>query len=147
MIEIINRQRQRKIITKLWRDFTKRALEVIGSHEPDVTIVFVGDAAIRKLNREFRGKDYATDVLSFPVKAEAFEKEDERNLGEVVISLQRANEQAKQNQISFQVEVKQLILHGLLHLNGYDHETDNGEMDRLELRMRKRLGRTSGVDV
>jgi len=140
MIEIINRQRQRKIITKLWRDFAKRALEVIGSHEPDVTIVFVGDAAIRKLNREFRGKDYATDVLSFPVKAEAFEKEDERNLGEVVISLQRANEQAKQNQISFQVEVKQLILHGLLHLSGYDHETDNGEMDRLELRLRKRLG-------
>ena len=83
---------------------------------------------------------WAGDVLSFPVKAEAFEKEEELNLGEVVVCLQRASEQAKQNQISFQVEVKQLILHGLLHLSGYDHETDNGEMDRLELRLRKRLG-------
>jgi len=140
MIEIINRQRQRKIITKLWRDFAKRALEVIGSHEPDVTIVFVGDAAIKKLNREFRGKDYVTDVLSFPAKAEAFERQNKGNLGEVVISVQRAAEQAKQNQLSFRREVEQLILHGLLHLSGYDHETDNGEMDRLELRLRKRLG-------
>ena len=140
MVEVLNRQRLQKIDLHEYQKFSARALQAIHQKSQNATIVFVSDAIIKKLNREFRGKDYATDVLSFPVKAEAFEKEDERNLGEVVISLQRANEQAKQNQISFQVEVKQLILHGLLHLGGYDHETDNGEMDRLELRLRKRLG-------
>ena len=140
VIEIINRQRQQNINVTECREFSERALQAIQQKSQKASIVFVSDAAIKKLNREFRGKDYATDVLSFPVKAEAFEKEEELNLGEVVVCLQRASEQAKQNQISFQVEVKQLILHGLLHLSGYDHETDNGEMDRLELRLRKRLG-------
>ena len=102
--------------------------------------MFLGDVAIRELNRRFRGKRYATDVLSFPSAPEPFEKENRSHLGEVVISVQRATAQARSNRLSFDDEVKQLILHGLLHLCGYDHETDNGEMNRLELRLRKRLG-------
>ena len=139
MIEIINRQRRRKIETKQWRAFGEEALKSIGAKKPNVTIVFVGDNAIRELNRRFRGKDYATDVLSFPSAAEPFETENRSHLGEVVISVQRATAQAQSNRLNFENEVKQLILHGLLHLCGYDHETDNSEMNRLELRLRKRL--------
>ena len=139
MIEIINRQRRRKIETKQWRAFGEEALKSIGAKKPNLTIVFVGDNAIRELNRRFRGKDYATDVLSFPSAAEPFETENRSHLGEVVISVQRATAQAQSNRLSFENEVKQLILHGLLHLCGYDHETDNSEMNRLELRLRKRL--------
>lgn len=81
-----------------------------------------------------------TDVLSFPSQAEPFEIENRGQLGEVVISVQRAAAQAKQNGLTFSNEVEQLILHGLLHLCGYDHETDDGEMNRLELKLRKKLG-------
>ena len=140
MIEIVNRQRRRKIEPKHWRAFAEEALESIGAKKPNATIVFVGDNAIRELNRRFRGRDYATDVLSFPCEAELFEKENRSQLGEVVVSVQRATAQAQSNRLSFDNEVKQLILHGLLHLCGYDHETDNGEMNRLELRLRKQLG-------
>lgn len=140
MIEIVNRQRRRKIATKQWRAFAEKALESIGAKKDNATIVFLSDRAIRELNRRFRGKDYTTDVLSFPCEAEPFENENRSQLGEVVISVQRATAQAQSNRLSFDNEVKQLILHGLLHLCGYDHEIDKGEMNRLELRLRKRLG-------
>ena len=140
MIDIINRQRGRKINAKHWREFGEQALQAIGTKKPDASIVFVADEAIKKLNRQFRGKNYATDVLSFPSEAEAFEVDQQKHLGEVVISVERAAAQARGNGLSFSNEVKQLILHGLLHLSGYDHETDNGEMNRLELRLRKQLG-------
>ena len=125
---------------KQWREFSEKALQAIGGDNQGATIVFVGDEAIRKLNGQFRGKNYATDVLSFPSQAEPFEVENGSQLGEVVISVQRAMAQAKEHGLTFSGEVKQLILHGLLHLCGYDHETDRGEMNRLELRLRKRLG-------
>jgi probable rRNA maturation factor len=140
MIEIINRQRRHRINAKRWREFGEQALHAIGAGEREATIVFVTDAAIRKLNREFRHRDTCTDVLSFPSEAEPFETQDKARLGEVVISPQRAAVQARQNSLSFVNEVQQLILHGLLHLCGYDHETDKGEMNRLELNLRKKLG-------
>ena len=137
-IEVINRQRRRKINAKQWHEFGAQALSAIGSAR-DATIVFVSDRIIRDLNRQFRGKNHATDVLSFPNEAETFEIENQSHLGEVVISVQRAAAQARGNGLSFSNELKQLILHGLLHLCGYDHETDNGEMNRLELRLRRQL--------
>ncbi len=140
MIEVINRQRSRKINAEQWREFGDRALHAIDSSQQAATIVLVSDAAIRKLNKQFRGKDQVTDVLSFPNEAEAFEDENQSHLGEVVISVQRAASQAKENGLTFANEVEQLILHGLLHLCGYDHETDGGEMNRLELKLRKKLG-------
>jgi probable rRNA maturation factor len=138
MIEVINRQQRRKMNASQWRRFGEQALQAIDAKR-DATIVFVSDAAIKKLNRQFRGKDQVTDVLSFPHKAEKFEPETKSNLGEVVISVQRAAAQAKESGLTFSNEVEQLILHGLLHLCGYDHETDKGEMNRLELRLRKKL--------
>lgn len=140
MIEVLNRQRRRKINTKQWREFAEQALQAIGNKKTDASIVFVSDEAIKKLNRQFREKNYATDVLSFPSEPETFEVEQQKDLGEVVISVQRAASRARANGLTFSNEVKQLILHGLLHLSGYDHETDKGEMNRLELRLRKQLG-------
>ncbi|HKN83117.1 MAG TPA: rRNA maturation RNase YbeY [Pyrinomonadaceae bacterium] len=138
MIDIINRQRRRKINQKRWRDLAARAIEAIRSGREAVTIVFVSDSAIRKLNKQFRDTDRVTDVLSFPAEPEHFENQS--SLGEIVISTDRAGAQAKTNGLSLQNEIEQLILHGLLHLCGYDHETDNGEMTRLELKLRKKLG-------
>ena len=140
MVSVINRQRQRKTNLEQWRTFAAHALAEIGGVKQNATIVLVSDAAITRLNRQFRGKNYATDVLSFPSVGEPFEKEVEEALGEVIISVERAAQQARRNQISFAEEMKQLILHGLLHLSGYDHETDDGEMNRLELKLRRRLG-------
>jgi probable rRNA maturation factor len=140
MIEVVNRQRRRKINAKQSRDFGETALGAIGGKIRSATIVFVSDDAIKKLNRRFRGKSVATDVLSFPTEAEPFEVENGSHLGDVVISVERAATQAKANKLSFSREVEQLILHGLLHLCGYDHETDKGEMNRVELKLRKQLG-------
>ena len=141
MVEVINRQRKRRVSAKQWREFAECALKAIGNaREPEATLVFVSDLAMKKLNHQFRGKNYATDVLSFPSQHERFERELNTNLGEVVISLDRATAQAKENGLTFTNEVEQLILHGLLHLCGYDHETDKGEMNRLELKLRRTLG-------
>ena len=139
MIEIVNRQRARKLNPRQWREFGEQALQIIGRRQQDATIVFVSDQAMKELNRRFRGKDYPTDVLSFPAEAAPFEV-DKSHLGDVVISVQRAAAQAKEHKLSLNLEFKQLILHGLLHLCGYDHEADGGEMNRLELRLRRRLG-------
>src|SRR5690348_3037383 len=133
MIEVVNRQRGRKIDTQTWESFAANALDAIGKHGSSATIAFVSDTSIRQLNRQFRSIDKATDVLSFPA-------EEEENLGDIAISVQTAAAQAKENGLTFDGEIAQLILHGLLHLSGYDHETDNGEMNRLELRLRKKLG-------
>jgi rRNA maturation RNase YbeY len=86
----------------------------------------------------YRGKDLTTDVLSFPHEPDEFDP-DKNNLGDIVISAEQAQKQALENGLTFEVEIKQLILHGLLHLCGHDHETDNGEMNERELVLRARL--------
>jgi probable rRNA maturation factor len=132
MIEVVNRQRRLKVDTAAWTTFATKALAAINQRKSSATIAFVSDKRIRELNRQFRGFDKATDVLSFP-------DEDPDNLGDVAISLETAKRQAKDNGSSLDNEIAQLILHGLLHLSGYDHETDNGEMNRLELKLRRHL--------
>jgi probable rRNA maturation factor len=133
MIEVVNRQRRLKVETQAWVDFAARALDALGKSGSSATIAFVSDKAIRQLNQQFRGIDKATDVLSFP------DDGPDENLGDIAISVETAAMQAKENGLSFSGEIAQLILHGLLHLSGYDHETDNGEMNRLELKLRRKL--------
>jgi len=133
MIEVVNRQRRLGIDAKRWATLAEKALSAIGKSESSATIAFVSDKRIRELNRQFRGIDKATDVLSFPA-------EEEFNLGDMAVSVETAALQARENGLPFDQEIAQLILHGLLHLCGYDHETDNGEMNRLELRLRRKLG-------
>jgi probable rRNA maturation factor len=135
MIEAVNRQRKTKIDTKVWESFAEKAAAAIGKDGASATIAFVSDKNIRRLNQQFRDVDKATDVLSFPT-----DDTDNANLGDIAISVETAVRQAKENGLTFDEEVAQLILHGLLHLCGYDHETDNGEMNRLELCLRKKLG-------
>ncbi len=140
MIEVVNRQRHRPVDNERWRQFAENALAKIGAGGEGAVIVFVSDRAMRGLNHKFRGRHYATDVLSFPAAQSEFEKLAEASLGDVVISVEHAVHQAAEHDLSFDNEVEQLILHGLLHLCGYDHETDDGEMNRLELRLRRQLG-------
>jgi probable rRNA maturation factor len=100
-----------------------------------VTCLITDDRELRKLNRQFLGKDYATDVLSFP----------NGSGGEIAISLNRAEAQARHHGHSLFDELRILMLHGVLHLQGMDHETDSGEMARAELRWRKKLGLPTGL--
>jgi probable rRNA maturation factor len=140
MIEVINRQRKRQIDCESWQTFSAKALKLSPVSDADLAVVFISDRAMRKLNRQWRGKRGTTDVLSFPAEQTAFETAQGSSLGDVVISVEQAARQAKEHGLGFENEIAQLILHGLLHLSGYDHETDHGEMNRLELKLRKRLG-------
>jgi probable rRNA maturation factor len=140
MIEIINRQRKIPIAAARWETFAGKALKVLPAKSTSATVVFVSDRAMAELNQRWRGKRGTTDVLSFPAEQDKFEKSEGLNLGDVVISLEQAARQAKDNKLNLNNEISQLILHGLLHLCGYDHETDRGEMNRLELQLRERLG-------
>jgi probable rRNA maturation factor len=103
-----------------------------------LTIALVSDARIRALNRRFRGKDRATDVLSFPADESGV-------LGDVVIAAGVAARQAVEAGHSLQAEFRVLALHGLLHLLGYDHEHDDGRMARLERRLRVKGGLRTGL--
>lgn len=140
MIEIVNRQRKFPIASARWETFAVKALKALPVKNASATVVFVSDRAMAELNYRWRGKRGTTDVLSFPAAQDRFEKFEGLNLGDVVISVEQAARQAKENKLSLNAEVAQLILHGLLHLCGHDHATDKGEMDRLELQLRKRLG-------
>jgi probable rRNA maturation factor len=140
MIEVVNRQRKTPIDSERWQVFATKALEILPTDAMGVTVAFVSDRAMRELNRMWRHKVGTTDVLSFPAEQDEFEKVEGSSLGDVVISVEQAARQAKENGLTFDQEIAQLILHGLIHLCGYDHSTDNGEMDRLELRLRKKLG-------
>jgi probable rRNA maturation factor len=102
-----------------------------------IACLITDDRELRRLNRKFRGKNYATDVLSFPSPDNA--------AGEIAISLDRAARQAAEHGHSIADEVRILMLHGALHLAGMDHETDRGEMARVEKLWRKRLGLPCGL--
>ena len=108
-----------------------------------LTIGLVSDLTMRRLNREFRDRDYPTDVLSFP----ADEKREKRVvfLGDLAIALGVAGRQARAQGHDLATELKILALHGLLHLLGYDHETDEGRMQRAEERLRRRAGLPAGL--
>jgi probable rRNA maturation factor len=130
-VVLVNRQRRRRIDSTRLRRVLRgaaKALRVQG----EVALVFAGDRTLRRLNREYRGKDEATDVLSFPGSPEV-------GLGDIVISVETAGRNAVRQRRSVTQELDVLALHGFLHVLGYDHETDDGTMDRLERRLRRRL--------
>jgi probable rRNA maturation factor len=116
------------------RAFLNRALRASGRRAGEVSVLVCGDARMRGLNRRYRGKDRTTDVLSFPA-----EGAQGGFLGDLVVSGPEARRQARQDGDSAERAVRRLLLHGLLHLLGYDHETDQGQMAALEARLRRRL--------
>lgn len=140
MTEVVNRQRKMQLDCERWQSFVTNTLQLVPANGADVTVAFVSDRAMRELNRMWRHKHGTTDVLSFPAEQDKFEKLEGLSLGDVVISVEQAARQARENGLDFETEIAQLILHGLLHLCGYDHETDNGEMNKLEMRLRRKLG-------
>ena len=108
----------------------------------EVSVLLTGDSAIRRLNKQFRRKDKPTDVLSFPAAEIAG---NQALAGDLAISVPTAARQAKDLGHPLFAEVQILILHGLLHLAGYDHEQDSGQMARREAALRRRLGLSHGL--
>ncbi|MGC9292026.1 MAG: rRNA maturation RNase YbeY [Acidobacteriaceae bacterium] len=125
------------------RGFLRRARHAVGIPGP-VSVLLTRDSTLRRLNREFRGQDRPTDVLSFPAAPAPEAHPPLKNAhapyaGDLAISLDTAARQARRLQHSLETEVRILLLHGLLHLAGEDHETDNGEMAVREETLRRRF--------
>ena len=136
---VVNLQRKVKVQSDDFRSFVKSCDLIDEAAGKTFSLAFISDRRMKELNKFFRGKDSTTDVLSFPHEPDEFDV-DKTNLGDIVISAEQAQRQAKENGLTLDNEIKQLILHGILHLCGYDHETDNGEMNARELELRDKLG-------
>lgn len=136
---IVNRQRRVPVAIRPLQQFCERVLREFGFAPTSVTILLIGDAAMARLNETFRKKPGSTDVLSFPANG-VRPAPGAEYVGDIAISLETARRNARRSSRSLPVELRILILHGMIHLAGFDHETDHGEMGRLERRLRKRLG-------
>jgi probable rRNA maturation factor len=159
---ILNRQRAVRVMRRPLEVFLRRVIDETELRDAGVTVCLVSDAEIARLNLVFRGKKGPTDVLSFPAgerratqkrkrkrhtefteRTEGTEKKRpaaEKYWGDIAIAPRTARRYAKKNGRSLSSELRVLILHGVLHLLGYDHETDRGEMDRIERKLRRRFG-------
>jgi probable rRNA maturation factor len=131
-VVLLNQQRRRRVPAARLRRVIQdaaRALRVSG----EVALVLTNDAPVRRLNARYRHQNKPTDVLSFPGPG------GDAGLGDIVISLDTAARNAPRFGRTLDEELQVLTLHGFLHVLGYDHETDDGTMDRLEARLRRRL--------
>jgi probable rRNA maturation factor len=146
---IENRQRAVRLARRPLEVFLRRVQDELGLQGAGVTICLVSDAEIARMNETFRKKKGPTDVLSFPSAARrrpahlrpgSIKVKAGEYLGDIAISPVTARRYAKQNGRKLSSELRVLILHGVLHLLGYDHETDRGEMDRVERKLRERFG-------
>lgn len=147
---IVNRQHRVPVAVKPLEDFFERVRRELRFASESVTIELISDAAMARLNHSFRNKRGPTDVLSFPANGARPNQKTERvrpllgarqnYVGDIAISPETARRNARRFSRTFPAELRILILHGMLHLAGFDHENDHGEMDRLERRLRRRLG-------
>jgi probable rRNA maturation factor len=146
---ILNRQRTVSLARRPLELFLAHVRDELGLGEAAVTVCLVSDAEIARMNEEYRKKKGPTDVLSFPaverrkpvrLRRGSHALRTGEYLGDVAISPATARRYAKESERTLPNELRVLILHGVLHLLGYDHETDRGEMKRVESRLRKRLG-------
>ena len=144
-----NRQRMVRPARPPLESFLRRAKNELGLEKASLTVCLVSDAEIARMNQTFRKKKGPTDVLSFPTSVRRRPVRLRRGrkaikngeyLGDIAISPATARRYAKKNGRKLSSELQVLILHGLLHLLGYDHETDGGEMDRIERKLRVRPG-------
>jgi probable rRNA maturation factor len=145
---VLNRQNKMAVNLTATRGFVRQLRAALKLGGRDLNVCFVDDREIERLNDAYRGRRRPTDVLSFPwQEGRALGRtigisnaEFANFLGDVVISVETARRSARREGHSALNEIRWLILHGLLHLLGYDHETDRGEMTSLELSLRERLG-------
>ncbi len=146
---ILNQQRAVRLARRPLEHFLRRLQRELGFQESGVTIALVSDAEIARMNETFRKKTGPTDVLSFPAAARRRPRSLPRAtskqkagefLGDIAIAPATARRYARKHGRTLPAELRVLILHGVLHLMGYDHETDRGEMERVERKLRKRFG-------
>jgi probable rRNA maturation factor len=143
-----NATRKHRIGTRRVARSLRALLAAIGRPDATISLSFVGDAAMRRLNREHRGKDRTTDVLSFPlydpfaVPKRAAPGDPELMLGDIIISVDAAARQAADYDATLDAEIERLLVHGVLHLLGHDHEETNERrrMRREERRLAKSIG-------
>ena len=125
-----------------------RLVARLGRPDATVGVRFACDRTVRRYNRAYRGVDRATDVLSFPLADAAADAAAGGGfLGDLLISRERVGVQARRAGWSNRRETEELVIHGVLHLLGHDHETDAGEMDELELRLRRQLLDAAGAEA
>jgi len=128
-IVLLNPNRYPEAGARPLRPWLTRLLAALAPDAASFGVRFASDREVRRANRDFRGKDLPTDVLSFPGE--------EGHLGDILIALPTARRQAAAAGHSVERELRLLLLHGVLHCLGYDHETDDGAMERLERRLRR----------
>ncbi len=122
-------------LKKITQNVIKLVLEEKGKANAEVSVVYVDDAEMRNLNRNYRGINKSTDVLAFPMNEGRFASINPDLLGDIVISVPKARDQAATQDHSIDRELTTLLIHGLLHLLGYDHENDKEEALMKELEM------------
>lgn len=128
----MNKQRKHPIDSRGVRRFVAGLTTALGKPGAEFSVVFITDEAMRTYNHRYRGMDKATDVLSFEGEGDY--------LGDILISTETAWAQARKSPtLTFHDNIRRLLLHGFLHLSGYDHETDNGEMREIERRLRRKF--------
>jgi probable rRNA maturation factor len=138
-ITILNRQRAHAVTATELERFVERLVEQLPAPEGDsLALCLVSDRRMRELNRRFRGRDATTDVLSFPAGPPPGDAA-AGPLGDIVVSIPTALRQAADAGHSLDRELKTLVLHGYLHLLGFDHETDDGSMMRLQAKLAREL--------
>jgi len=133
-VAVLNPSRYPEAAQARLRSWLLPLLDEVAPGDGSFAVRLAGDRTLRRLNREFRGRDAVTDVLSFPGEAGP----EGLHLGDVVVAMPTARRQAAVAGHTAARELRLLALHGLLHCLGHDHETDEGEMDRLERRLRRR---------
>lgn len=150
---ILNQQHDVRVARRPLESFLRRVKRELGLQQSGMTVCLLSDRAMARLNQDFRKKKGPTDVLSFPAvvrskpvrlrrKSNAANSTKHGYLGDIAISPATARRYAKTNGRYLSSELRVLILHGVLHLLGYDHETDRGEMDKMEHELRKQFGLT-----
>jgi probable rRNA maturation factor len=133
LVEILNHQRRHPVDRRRIRAAARAAFHGGHGRGEVITILLAGDLKLRRLNREYRNKDEPTDVLSFP-SGEAT-PEGKVHVGDIALSLDDAARQADETDCPLEDMVDRLVAHGVLHLLGFDHETDDGEMMALQARI------------
>ena len=141
-IWIKNRQNRTPTDLRLIKRIVKKTLEELALKNPEISILLLDDHQIQELNRDYLRRNRPTDVIAFPMRDAAFPEVQPQLLGGVVVSLETAARQARENNISLYEELMLLLIHGILHLLGYDHERSlrgAQRMRALERRLRTRL--------
>jgi probable rRNA maturation factor len=139
-VSVVARSRAPGVRAAAVRADARRLLAALGESSAELTVSLVDDAEMHRLNREYRGKDRPTDVLAFAMREGRRAPGDDTVLGDVVISLDTAAQQAQRRRTSTADEVRTLLIHGVLHLLGYDHERSSAEARRMKAMERKLRG-------